>query len=271
MYVPLYLLWNKPHMYLIPCLSSLSHNMVAAWTNFLGGYLCYTVPIAGRGWQSRSLSDSKHNYTSDVIYMRKQVCSSEEAHYSSARVQQWMVVSDTSSIEVVTFHLRVLLGLCQWLLELWPWLIVLVDLWQEKHSWQEISSCLDLKPKTWSLNVTGPPGALLFDRDQRSHWNNHYNCCFVQVAALGIYCTDFLPQILIQVKYPMQSVGHHIWWETEHIFETVATFCCQILTALSEEIWLHWATMHWTTGIKNNERICHLGGNDTSHYQSKGN
>ena len=124
-------------------------------------------------------------------------------------------------------------------------------------------------PRTHSLpfqhvTVTGPPGALLFDRDQRSHWNNHYNCCFVRVAALGIYYTDFLPQLLIQVEYPMQSVGHHIWWETEHIFETVAT-------ALSEEICLHWATVHWMTGIKNNERICHLAGNDTSHYQSKGN
>ena len=28
----------------------------------------------------------------------------------------------------------------------------------------------------------------------------------------------------------MQSVGHHFCWETEHIFETVATFCCQILS-----------------------------------------
>ena len=53
-------------------------------------------------------------------------------------------------------------------------------------------------------NVTGPPGALLFDRDQRWHWNNHYNCYFVRVATLGIYCTDFLPQLLAQVKYPMQ-------------------------------------------------------------------
>ena len=48
------------------------------------------------------------------------------------------------------------------------------------------------------LNVTEPPGALLFNSDQRSHWNNHYNCCF-------------LPQMLISVKYPMQLVGHHIW------------------------------------------------------------
>ena len=30
--------------------------------------------------------------------------------------------------------------------------------------------------------VTGPPGALLFDRDQRSHWKNHFNCCYAQVA-----------------------------------------------------------------------------------------
>ena len=61
------------------------------------------------------------------------------------------------------------------------------------------------------LVVTGPPGTLLFDRDQRSHWNRHYNCCFIRVAALDIYCTVFLPQMLIQVRYPMQSVGHHIW------------------------------------------------------------
>ena len=30
--------------------------------------------------------------------------------------------------------------------------------------------------------VIGPPGALLFDRDQRSHWKNHFNCSFVQLA-----------------------------------------------------------------------------------------
>ena len=27
---------------------------------------------------------------------------------------------------------------------------------------------------------------------------------FFGVATLGIYCTDFLPQLLAQVKYPMQ-------------------------------------------------------------------
>ena len=37
--------------------------------------------------------------------------------------------------------------------------------------------CLD------SITVTGPPGALLFDRDQRSHCKNHFNCYFVRVAA----------------------------------------------------------------------------------------
>ena len=65
--------------------------------------------------------------------------------------------------------------------------------------------------KGWWVNnqsdfviVTGPPGALLFDRDQRSHWNNQYNCCFVRLATLGIYCTDFLSQMTSQVKYPMQ-------------------------------------------------------------------
>ena len=104
-------------------------------------------------------------------------------------------------------------------------------------SWRKIlsenlagKSCGKILRENLAGNVTGPPGALLFNRDQRLHWNNHFNCCFVRVATFGIYCTDFLPKMLIQVKYPMQSVGHHFWWETEHIFETVATFCCQILT-----------------------------------------
>ena len=56
----------------------------------------------------------------------------------------------------------------------------------------------------WYLNCHRAPGALLFDRDQRSHWNNHYNCSFVRITALGIYCTDFLSQMILQVKYPMQ-------------------------------------------------------------------
>ena len=86
---------------------------------------------------------------------------------------------------------------------------------------------------SWSIeiNVTGPPGALLFDRDQRSHWNNHYNCCLVWLAALGIYCTDFLPQMTLQVKYPMQFMVH-------------VNMAITHSTALSEEICLQWATMH---------------------------
>ena len=130
-------------------------------------------------------------------------------------------------------------------------------------SWQSGTEMLAIRQQfqecaQWCLiasYVTGPPGALLFDRDQRSHWNNHYNSCFVRIAALGIYCTDFLPQLLIQVKYPM----HFMVYENTYV------------TTLSEETSLHWATMHWMTGIRNNERICHLAGNDTSHYQSKRN
>ena len=39
-----------------------------------------------------------------------------------------------------------------------------------------------LWPHIGHQNVTGPPGALLFDRDQRSHWKNHFNCSFVRLA-----------------------------------------------------------------------------------------
>ena len=46
--------------------------------------------------------------------------------------------------------------------------------------------------ETFRGNVTGPPGALLFDVNQRSHEKNHYNCSFRQLAAWGIYCTVLL-------------------------------------------------------------------------------
>ena len=36
-------------------------------------------------WWGRSLSDSQQSYNSDVVFMREQVCSSEEVHYGSAR------------------------------------------------------------------------------------------------------------------------------------------------------------------------------------------
>ena len=36
-------------------------------------------------WQCRPLSDSRQSYNSDVVLMRKQVCSSEEVHCRSAR------------------------------------------------------------------------------------------------------------------------------------------------------------------------------------------
>ena len=97
--------------------------------------------------------------------------------------------------------------------------MVLQDL-VNQNLWAHVCFYLEVKSgSSWScvvwvflnnLYVTGPPGALLFDRDQRSHWKNHFNCCFVWVATLGIYCTDFLPQMLIQVKYPMPLIGHHI-------------------------------------------------------------
>ena len=39
-------------------------------------------------WQGRSLSDSQQSYNSGVVFMREQVCSPEEVHCESARVQQ---------------------------------------------------------------------------------------------------------------------------------------------------------------------------------------
>ena len=56
------------------------------------------------------------------------------------------------TIQVVSFHLRVTYRLCQWLLESFDlgslcWL----TFGGKSIGWQEISSRLDLMPKTWSL------------------------------------------------------------------------------------------------------------------------
>ena len=61
-------------------------------------------------------------------------------------------ISDTRSIQVVPFHLRVTYRLCQWLLESFDvgslcWL----TFGGKSTVWQEISSHLDLMPKTQSL------------------------------------------------------------------------------------------------------------------------
>ena len=91
----------------------------------------------------------------------------------------------------------------------------------------------------WVFNVTGPPGALLLDRGQRSHWNNHYNYCFVQEAALGIYCTDFLPQLLAQVKYPMQFMVYentYVTYLKQHFQRRYASTELQCIEWLALEI-----------------------------------
>ena len=54
--------------------------------------LCQLRVETGR---AGSLSGSQHSYNSEVIHMQKQVCPSEEVHYGSARVQQWMVAQVT--------------------------------------------------------------------------------------------------------------------------------------------------------------------------------
>ena len=79
--------------------------------------MCYTVPFTGRGWQSRSLSDSQYSYNSNIIYMQKKCApSNEEVHQIRESTAVNGGNSDTRSIQVVSFQLRVLFSLCQWLL-----------------------------------------------------------------------------------------------------------------------------------------------------------
>ena len=60
--------------------------------------------------------------------------------------------SDTRSIQVVSFHLRVIYRSCQWLLESFDLgSLCLLTFGGKSTVWQEISSRLDLMPKTQSL------------------------------------------------------------------------------------------------------------------------
>ena len=71
------------------------------------------------------------------------VYSLEEVHCRSAiSTAGYSDNSDTRSTQVASFHLRVTYRLCQWLLETFG---------RKSTVWQEISSRLNLMPKTWSL------------------------------------------------------------------------------------------------------------------------
>ena len=68
--------------------------------------LCQSLVEVGRAGLSQT---PQCNYKSNVIFMQKQVCSSEEVHYGSARsTAENSGNSDTRSIQVVSFHLRVI-------------------------------------------------------------------------------------------------------------------------------------------------------------------
>ena len=85
--------------------------------------------------------------------MREQVCSLKEVHCRSAKSTAGDGgFSDTRSIQVVSFHLRVTYRSCQWLLDSFDlgsmcWL----TFGRKSTVWWEISSRLDLMPKTQSL------------------------------------------------------------------------------------------------------------------------
>ena len=78
--------------------------------------------------------------------MREQVCSSKEVHCGSARsTAEDSGFSDTRSIQVVSFHLRLTYRSCQWLLESFDLgLLCWLTFGRKSTVWQEISSRLDL-------------------------------------------------------------------------------------------------------------------------------
>ena len=134
MYVPLYLSWNKPTCYVKPWLCL---NHVKWWQLGLISMedscvtLCHLLAEAGRAGLSQTPSRTKTVTSStcrtSVLTLWGGLWIRESTAVDSGN-------SDTRSIQVVSFHSKVLFASCQWLLELWPWLIVLVDIWWEKHS-----------------------------------------------------------------------------------------------------------------------------------------
>ena len=81
------------------------------------------------------------------------MCSLEEVHCGSARSTAGDGGnSDTRSMQVVSFHLRVTYRSCQWLLESFDLgSLCCLTFGRKSTVWWQISSRLDLKPKTQSL------------------------------------------------------------------------------------------------------------------------
>ena len=108
------------------------------------------------------------------------------------------------------------------------------------HIWQ-FCSFGNLWPHIGHQNVTGPPGALLFNRDQRSHWKNHFNCSFVWLAAWA-----FIAQISCH-RCQYSKISHASNRASRFAIRRVTydKKVITVITALSEEICLHWARNRW--------------------------
>ena len=101
--------------YFTPCPSSLSHDMVAARTSKedICVTLCQLLVEAGRAALSQT--------PSTAITVMLSTCGNKCAHRRRSIMAQKSTAvdgsnSDTRSIQVVSFHLRVSITLCQWLL-----------------------------------------------------------------------------------------------------------------------------------------------------------
>ena len=69
-------------------------------------------------WQGRPLSDSQQSFSSNVVFMREQVCSSEEVHCRSARSTAGdSGISGTRTSLRLYHFIKGEYRLCQWLLE----------------------------------------------------------------------------------------------------------------------------------------------------------
>ena len=95
-------------------------------------------------WQGRPLSDSQQSYNIDIIFMREQVCSSEEVHCGSARSTAGDGgISDTRTSLRLYRSFKGENRSCQWLLESFDlgslcWL----TFGRKSTGWREISSRL---------------------------------------------------------------------------------------------------------------------------------
>ena len=116
--------------------------------------MCFTVPIAGR---AGGAGPSQAPSTATIAMLSS--CGNKRAHRRRSIVDQQEVQQGTVASVTQGQHTGCIISFkgtyrsCQWLLESFDLgSLCSLTFGRKSTGWQEISSCLDYIPKTWSLN-----------------------------------------------------------------------------------------------------------------------